>query len=794
MEIYLHQDGERVGPFTLENVQGQLEAGQLTVSDAAWFEGCEDWVTVQDVPGIMLPGGDHLVDVATVPPFEAYQGDEPFVFISYSHKDATVVYEEITRLHEAGVNVWYDEGIEASNEWPEEIAQAVVGCSVFLVFVSPRATASVNCRNEINLALNKNKPFLGIYLEATELPLGLQLRMGDLQAILRYKLPVDRYQKKTQDSLDQLLGKKPAKKRTAVPFTQQTEAAEQTVQTEATTTSSKPRRKGLAVALASVLLIACGLLGYLFLGDDGEETKETSTATFTPGQPWTVPTASIEMIWCEPGTFMMGSPENEKGRELDNNNKVKKKDDETQHEVTLTKGFYLGKYEVTQTQWKEIMGTSPSKFTGDGRPVEQVGWAKAAKFCWNLTLMERKAGRLSEGWEYALPTEAQWEYACRAGTTTVFAFGDSLSSKQANFKGTSPYGGAAKGPKLGETIEVGSYAANPWGFFDMHGNVWEWCSDWKANYPSGPLTDPTGPVSGSSRISRGGSWTGDGHDLRSARRYSRGSPHYNLGFRLSLRQAKIEQPKQPTPGQPWTVPTASIEMLWCKPGTFMMGSPENEEGRDADREGEHNVTLTKGFYLGKYEVTQAQYEAVMTGNTNSLSSTPSQYTGNDRPVEKVSWDDVQIFLTRLNDAEQTAGRLPTGWSYVLPTESEWEYACRAGTTTAYSWGSSIAASNANYSSSGISQTRDVGQYAANPWGFFDMHGNVWEWTADWYQAAYPSGTVTDPTGPASGSVRVRHGGSWSCTGAGLRSAQRNYYTPGYRLNDLGFRVGFKASP
>ena len=153
MEIYLHQDGERAGPFTLENVQGRLEGGQLTVSDAAWFEGCSDWVTVQDVPGIMLPGGDHLVDVATVPPFEAYQGDEPFVFISYAHKDAAVVYEEITRLHEAGVNVWYDEGIEASNEWPEEIANAVLDCTAFLAFVSPRATASVNCRNEINLAL-----------------------------------------------------------------------------------------------------------------------------------------------------------------------------------------------------------------------------------------------------------------------------------------------------------------------------------------------------------------------------------------------------------------------------------------------------------------------------------------------------------------------------------------------------------------------------------------------------------------------------------------------------------------
>ena len=191
--------------------------------------------------------------------------------------------------------------------------------------------------------------------------------------------------------------------------------------------------------------------------------------------------------------------------------------------------------------------------------------------------------------------------------------------------------------------------------------------------------------------------------------------------------------------------TVAMDMIWCPPGSFTMGSPTTEAGRQADREDEHNVSLTKGFYLGKYEVTQAQYEAVMTGVTGDRNATPSNWHGNpDRPVEMVSWDDAQVFLTRLN--EQQAGNLPTGWSYVLPTESQWEYACRAGTTTAYSWGGRLLATNANYNSSGYSQTRDVGLYAANPWGFFDMHGNVWELTADRYQAAYPTGNpVVDPT-------------------------------------------------
>jgi formylglycine-generating enzyme required for sulfatase activity len=238
--------------------------------------------------------------------------------------------------------------------------------------------------------------------------------------------------------------------------------------------------------------------------------------------------------------------------------------------------------------------------------------------------------------------------------------------------------------------------------------------------------------------------------------------------------------------------TVAMDMIWVPSGTFTMGSPTTEAGRETD-ETEHNVSLTKGFYLGKYEVTQAQYEAVMRGVTGDRNATPSNWHGNpDRPVEMVSWDDAQVFLARLN--EQQAGNLPAGWSYVLPTESQWEYACRAGTTTAYSWGDSIASTNANYSSSGYSQTRDVGKYAANPWGFFDMHGNVWEWTADWYQAAYLSGNpVVDPSGPVSGSSRVARGGSWNYDGALLRSAKRSKGPPGARYNRVGFRVGFQKS-
>ena len=239
--------------------------------------------------------------------------------------------------------------------------------------------------------------------------------------------------------------------------------------------------------------------------------------------------------------------------------------------------------------------------------------------------------------------------------------------------------------------------------------------------------------------------------------------------------------------------SVSLEMIWVEPGTFMMGSPTTEAGRNTN-ETQHEVTLTQGFYLGKYEVTQAQYEAVMTGNTYGLSATPSQYGGNpNRPVEKVSYDDIQKFLTRLN-AQQSAN-IPAGWSYVLPTEAQWEYACQAGTTTAYSWGDTITLSDANYKSPyidrNIGQTSDVGLYDANPWGFFDMHGHVWEGTADAW-GYYATGAQTDPfNGGASGSNRVLRGGSWNYYGSSLRSAQRHVSPPGLRSFDWGFRVSLQ---
>lgn len=207
-KVFLYQNGQQVGPYQVGDLQNWIQTGQLQITDQAWFEGSPNWVTLADVPGIILPQGGQGDRTADVPPFEAYEGEDPYLFISYSHQDAHLVFPEITQLRDAGYNIWYDEGVAASNEWPEEIANAVLGCSVFVCFISPRATNSINCRNEINLALNEKKPFLAIHLEETDLPPGLRLRMGDLQAIIKEKIPADRYFTKISGTLDQLLGRK----------------------------------------------------------------------------------------------------------------------------------------------------------------------------------------------------------------------------------------------------------------------------------------------------------------------------------------------------------------------------------------------------------------------------------------------------------------------------------------------------------------------------------------------------------------------------------------------------------
>ncbi len=210
-------------------------------------------------------------------------------------------------------------------------------------------------------------------------------------------------------------------------------------------------------------------------------------------------------------------------------------------------------------------------------------------------------------------------------------------------------------------------------------------------------------------------------------------------------------------------------------GSFLMGSPDSEKDRGSYEGPQHKVTLTKPYYLGVYEVTQEQYEKVMGSN-------PSHFKGAKLPVEMVNWNEAQDFCLKLSQLDKSM-------TYRLPSEAEWEYAARAGTKTAYYWGDGFDGRYAWCLQNSGGKTQEVGSRQANPWGLFDMSGNVYEWCEDWYADKYPSvGEEIDPKGAASGSSRVGRGGGWYDVPLGCRSAFRFDYSPDIRFNTLGFRV------
>jgi formylglycine-generating enzyme required for sulfatase activity len=228
---------------------------------------------------------------------------------------------------------------------------------------------------------------------------------------------------------------------------------------------------------------------------------------------------TLEMVEIPGGKFMMGSPETEAKRDSDEN---------PQHQVTVP-GFSMGKYEVTQKQYQAIMGSNPSDFKGENRPVERVSWDDAVAFCKKLS---KKTGK-----NYTLPSEAQWEYACRAGTTTPFYFGESITSDLVNYDGSYPYGSAPKSLYRIQTTDVGSFYPNAFGLYDMHGNVWEWClDDYQDNYKNVPIDGSALMNLPKYKVLRGGSWFNFAKFCRSGERlgYLRDTKFSKLGFRVVL--------------------------------------------------------------------------------------------------------------------------------------------------------------------------------------------------------------------------------------------------------------------
>jgi formylglycine-generating enzyme required for sulfatase activity len=271
----------------------------------------------------------------------------------------------------------------------------------------------------------------------------------------------------------------------------------------------------LAVLLGVMLLAGwTWTAGHAQSGGDGPKASERKNHDF-------VNSIGMKFVWIPPGSFMMGSPKGEKERIFK----------ETQHKVTLTKGFYIGVYTVTQEQWQEVMGNNPSKFKGEKNlPVDSVNWNDCQEFIKKLPEKDKDKKA------YRLPTEAEWEYACRAGTTTPFYFGEAISTEQANYDGN-VYASGKKGVNRGKTTPVGSFPGNGWGLHDTHGNVWQWCQDWHGDYPNKDVTDPQGPENGGSRIVRGGSYFNGPAVCRSASRVGvgpgfRSSDYFNFGFRV----------------------------------------------------------------------------------------------------------------------------------------------------------------------------------------------------------------------------------------------------------------------
>ena len=664
----------------------------------------------------------------------------------------------------------------------------------------------------------------------------------------------------------------------------------------------------LLVSLLACGAIGCGETPQPVVDQPKTAVEEPDTVvskpdvTEEPGSPDEITNSiGMKLKLIPAGEFLMGSAKSPQEIlrmfDLRESFPVNFANEHPQHKVRITKPFYFGVHEVTVGQfrqfveatdyktdaekdgrggsgWNESKGKyehQDPKYTWrnagfaqtDAHPVVNVSWNDAVAFCQWLSGTEGKT--------YRLPTEAEWEYACRAGATTLYHHGDdpeglarvgnvldaTAKKKLTNYQSWR-YIEADDGHVF--TAPVGGFRPNGFGLCDMHGNVSEWCADWHDSdyYANSPPSDPPGPERAASRVTRGSAgWPYDASCCRSAirgrcRPQDRGSP---LGFRVAgvpsgeskpiVKKLKTQQEeskaavshpdvmeeakpatKKPEPAD-WQLPpdapqpaiapfdadqarqhqeswaeyhgvpveitnSIGMKLKLIPAGEFMMGSPESGDGGPSWVKPQHKVRITKPFYLGVCEVTQAEYEKVMGKNPSWFSKGgrgAKGVSGKDtsrHPVEQVGWDDAVEFCKKLSAKE--------GKTYRLPTEAEWEYTCRAGTTTLYSFGDDAASLGeyAWYRDNSDEKTHPVGEKKPNAWGLHDMHGNVWEWCQDCY-GEYSSDAVTNPTGPSQGSLRVFRGGGWGSDARSCRAAYRRRLEPQVRDDGLGFRVAADPS-
>ena len=526
-----------------------------------------------------------------------------------------------------------------------------------------------------------------------------------------------------------------------------------------------------------------------------------------------------------------------------------------QRTVTISQPFYLGKYEVTQEQWLTLMGNNPAKYKGQNNPVEYVSWDDVQIF---IQKLNQKEG----GWNYRLPTEAEWEHAARAGSDTEWSFGD-------NSDNLGQYAWFILNSQ-NKTHPVGEKQPNPFGLYDIYGNISEWIQDYYDHerpgtigtrqpegwywYKEETVSHPSGPSSGTARVMRGGH-RGDRNEVCSSIYRMAVAPDARTqvgGFRLAFTPeqlselqaqsvnaqaksatngvelpARASQAQEPAVSGGGQIP-AGVRKAQDKTFTNSLGMefvliPKGKftnywEIYEKSKKFQHQrgMTISQPFYLGKYEVTQEQWVAVMGGGSKptqkSQATNPSHKKGRVLPVSNVSWDKVQIFIQKLNQME-------SGGQYRLPTEAEWEYAARAGTNTKWFFGDSqINLERYSWFGEKVQgRIHPVGEKQPNPWGLYDIYGNVAELVPDWHVLApriesqtntrgewvkyweiesfsrgswYEPGEVIDPTGPAKETNRVVRGGSFRDDAEMCSSTKHDFGQATGNGDNIGFRLVF----
>jgi formylglycine-generating enzyme required for sulfatase activity/serine/threonine protein kinase len=447
----------------------------------------------------------------------------------------------------------------------------------------------------------------------------------------------------------------------------------------------------------------------------------------------------MEFVILKPGAFTHGEGKEER-------------------RFTLTKPFALQTTEVTQEQWGVLMKQDNSAFAGARRPVEQMDWYMVQEFLWELN-------RRLDGWTAALPSEVQWEYACRAGSKTKFMH----ASSEPGIEDYAWY--AANASNM--THEAGRRKPNPWGLHDLSGNVAELCHDFLAEFPDRKeLTDYVGPSAGDLLCVRGGGFNGDATwlpcslrgKMEPAQRFS------HVGFRAALFEGEFPAPHSIR--RTFFLDAAKkvrMDFVLVRSGSYLVGQAGGE-----DDEPPHRVTLTRDCFIQTTETTQAQWEALM-------GVREFEHEGADRPAERVTWDEAQQFMKKLAQR--------TGMRASLPTEAEWEVACRAGAPTRWYTGSD-AAKVSTIAWVGRTETSPVARLRPNTLGLYDTCGNVWEWCSDWYGPGAAE-AQTDPTGPKDGTQRVIRGGGYGDNAEACGSPSRKGHGPAQAQGNVGFRAALR---